>query len=137
VFFDGHPPGGEFAASQVRGVRVVFSLHREADDAIVDAVRDADQAGQVLVVTDDLDLARRAAQLGAKSTRVRTFFAAAPTDAREGDEKPSGAGSAHAADAGGLTDDEIARMERAHVSGERRTPGAPPRRRPRRSPRPR
>jgi predicted RNA-binding protein with PIN domain len=135
VFFDGHPPPGEFAASQARGVRVVFSLHREADDAIVDAVRDADEPRRVLVVTDDLELARRVAQLGAVTARVRAFFAqdrtaAVREDARDGEV-------AHPSDARGLSDAEIAEMERKFVSERRRTPGTLPKRAPTRRPRPR
>jgi len=138
VFFDGHPPGGEFAASQARGVRVVFSKHREADDEIVDAVRDADQAGRVLVVTDDLDLARRVSQLGAKTSRVRAFFARASADrvaeARD-DEKPSDSGGFTPADFG--LPDVIDLNDRRLLSDGRRTPGTRPSPRPRRRPRPR
>lgn len=135
VFFDGHPPPGEFAASQVRGVRVVFSLDREADDAIVDAVRDAADPRRVLVVTDDLELERRVKQLGAISARVRAFFAgerAAPAreDARDREV-------AHPTDARGLSDAEISEMERRYVSERRKTPGTLPKRAPTRPPRPR
>jgi predicted RNA-binding protein with PIN domain len=102
VFFDGYEPPGAFAESTDRGVRVVFSRGREADEALVDAVRDAEQAGRILVVTDDLGLARRAAQLGAKTTRVRTFFvrAAEPESAGQSDEKPTGSGGFTPADFG-------------------------------------
>jgi len=81
-------------------VRVVFSRSREADDAIVDAVRDAAQPGRLLVVTDDLELARRVGQLGARTARVRSFFAGESEPAAEGPEKPSGAGGFTAADFG-------------------------------------
>lgn len=101
VFFDGHPPPGEFAATQNRGVRVAFSMSREADEAIVDAVRDEDEPGRVLVVTDDLELARRVSQLGARTSRVRRFFAAAPDRvSEEADEKPTGSGGFTPADFG-------------------------------------
>jgi hypothetical protein len=140
VFFDGHPPGAEFAASQARGVRVVFSMHREADEAIVDAVRDADQAGRVLVVTDDLELARRVGQLGARSTRVRSFFArAAGRVAEETDEKPADSGGYTPADFG--LPDEIDLDDRSFLgaspSDGRRTPGTRPTRPTKRRPRPR
>lgn len=135
VFFDGHPPSGEFAASQARGVRVVFSLHREADDAIVDAVRDADDARCVLVVTDDLGLARRVQQLGAVTARVRAFFAETAQQERHDDGREREV--AHHSDARGLSDAEIAEMERSFVSERRRSPGTLPRRAPTKRPRPR
>lgn len=130
VFFDGHPPPGEFAVGQARGVRVVFSLDREADEAIVDAVRDADDPGRVLVVTDDLELERRVKQLGAISSRVRAFFAEERTAIRHSDDGREGE-VAHASDAGGLSDGEIAEMERRFVSERPRNPGTLPRRAPR------
>jgi len=135
VFFDGHPPSGEFAATEARGVRVVFSLHREADEAIVDAVRDADDARCVLVVTDDLGLARRVAQLGAVTARVRAFFSEEPSPAAPDDDRRGHV--AHTSDAAGLSDAEIAEMERSFVSERRRSPGTLPKRAPTRRPRPR
>jgi len=133
VFFDGHPPGGEFAATQNRGVNVVFSLSREADDAIVDAVRDADQAGQVLVVTDDLELSRRVAQLGAKTSRVRTFFSRGEGRVAESDEKPTDAGGFTAADFG--LPDVIDLNDKRLLSEGRQSSGTPPKRPTRKRPR--
>jgi predicted RNA-binding protein with PIN domain len=133
VFFDGHPPPGEFAVGEARGVRVVFSLHREADDAIVDAVRDAAEPTRVLVVTDDLGLARRVGQLGATTARVRAFFAQDRTSAVRVD--PRDREVAHPSDAGGLSDAEISDMERRFVSERRRSPGTLPKRAPRGRPR--
>ncbi len=135
VFFDGHPPPGEFAVGHARGVRVVFSLDREADELIVEAVRDADEPRRVLVITDDLGLARRVAQIGATTARVRAFFtqekhAPAHDDTRDGEV-------AHATDASGLSDTEISEMERRFVSERRRNPGTLPRRAPTRRPHPR
>lgn len=134
VFFDGYPPPGEFAESQARGVRVVFSKGREADEAIVDAVRDADDPRRALVVTDDLGLARRASQIGAKTSRVRAFFAPRAAAA-------PGCGTretqvAHPSDARGLSDAEISEMERAFTDA-RRTRGTRPSPPTRRPPRPR
>lgn len=100
LFFDGWPPPGEFVESSGRGVRVVFSKSREADESIVDAVRDAEQAGRILVVTDDLELSRRVTQIGAKTTRVRTFFDRVAAPADDEDAKPSGSGGFTAADFG-------------------------------------
>ena len=133
VFFDGHPPGGEFASSTARGVRVVFSMSREADDTIVDAVRDADQAGQVLVVTDDLGLSRRASQLGAKTSRVRAFFARAADRVSEADEKPTDAGGFTAADFG--LPEVIDLNDRTLLSEGPRSSGTPPKRPTRKRPR--
>jgi hypothetical protein len=135
VFFDGHPPPGEFAVGQARGVRVVFSLHREADDAIVDAVRDADEPRRVLVITDDLELARRVAQLGATTARVRAFFARGASTQPQHDARDREV--AHPTDARGLSNAEIAEMERLFVSERRRSPGTLPKRAPTPRPRPR
>ncbi len=136
VFFDGRPPGGEFAESSARGVRVVFSGAREADDAIVDAVRDADEPGRVLVVTDDLALSRRVAQLGAKTTRVRTFFSRRVDGQVEPpDVKPADCGEFTAADFG--LPETIDLDDRRFLSGGRRSPGTRPSRPTTRRPRPR
>ncbi len=132
VFFDGHPPGGEFASSQVRGVRVVFSLSREADDSIVDAVRDANEAGQVLVVTDDLGLARRVTQLGAKTTRVRKFFSRGAPAVEDVHEKPTDSGGFTAADFG--LPEVIDLNDRRLLNDGPRTPGTLPKRPTRRRP---
>jgi hypothetical protein len=120
VFFDGWPPPGEFVESAARGVRVVFSKGREADDEIVDAVRDADDPRRVLVVTDDVPLGRRAAQLGAKHLRISGYFTKdAPVEGGETDAARE-AQVAHPSDAGGLSDAEIAEMERQARQGFRR-----------------
>jgi predicted RNA-binding protein with PIN domain len=135
VFFDGHPPPGEFAASQARGVRVVFSRNREADEDIVDAVRDADEPRRVLVVTDDLGLSRRVQQLGAVAQRVRAFFAEPVATAQPENERSGQV--AYDGDARGLSDAEIAEMERRFVSERPRSGGTLPKRAPTRRPRPR
>lgn len=132
VFFDGHPPGGEFASSQARGVQVVFSLSREADDSIVDAVRDADQTGRILVVTDDLELARRVAQLGAKTTRVRKFFSRGAPPDEDPSEKPTDSGGFTAADFG--LPEVIDLDDRRLLNDGPRTPGTRPKRPTRRRP---
>jgi predicted RNA-binding protein with PIN domain len=104
VFFDGHPEPGAFGTTTLRGVRVVFSEGREADEAIVDAIRAADASGRVVVVTDDLGLSRRATQLGASAVRVWEWFARAnpprDADSRAGEEKPEGSGGFTPADFG-------------------------------------
>jgi hypothetical protein len=120
VFFDGHPPPGEFASSQARGVRVVFSLSREADEAIVDMLRDEDQTGRVVVVTDDLELARRARQLGARTSRVRPFFAREPSAAPGAPEKPGDADGFTPADFG--LPDVVDLDDRAFLDAKPRRP---------------
>jgi YacP-like NYN domain-containing protein len=150
VFFDGHPPPGEFDAYEARGVRVAFSLGREADELIVDAVRDADQAGALLVVTDDLELARRATQLGARTCRVRSWFAR-ELPAPRAEHKPAAHGftardfglpevvdldDRSLLDEGGLDGGALdGGALDGEVSGGRRSRGIPPRPRPRRPPR--
>jgi hypothetical protein len=74
VFFDGHPGAGAFGGSEHRGVTFRFSGDREADEAIVEHVRNARRPSRVTLVTDDLELARRAEQLGAVSIRIDAFF---------------------------------------------------------------
>lgn len=75
VFFDGHPGPGAFGGTEAGGVTVRFSGDAEADEAIVDSVRSSRRARNLVVVTDDLELAKRAEQLGASSLRVAQFFA--------------------------------------------------------------
>ena len=107
-------------------VRVEFSLSREADESIVDAVRDADQAGRVLVVTDDLELSRRVAQLGAKTTRIRAFFSRGEGRVSEDDAKPSDSGGFTPADFG--LPEVIDLADRGLLNEGPRTPGTPRRR---------
>ena len=75
VFFDGHPGSGEFGGTTDRGVTVRYAGDREADEAIVEHVREARRPGRIVVVTDDLELARRVEQVGASSMRVAQLFA--------------------------------------------------------------
>jgi len=88
VFFDGHPGTGAFAGTEDRGISVRFSGDVEADHAIVELVRASSRPRRFVVVTDDLELARRVEQMGASSLRVAQFLAdvAAP----DADDKPHG-----------------------------------------------
>ena len=74
VHFDGHPPAGAFGGTEDRGVTIRYSGSAEADDAILEELRATRTPGRYTVVTDDLELARRAEQLGAASVRIRHFF---------------------------------------------------------------
>jgi predicted RNA-binding protein with PIN domain len=82
VFFDARdaPPGLGSPASEL-GVRVQYCRRREADVAILELVRDADDARDILVVTNDREVGGVAKQHGARHKRVQEFF----TDADESD----------------------------------------------------
>ncbi|MHC4548281.1 MAG: NYN domain-containing protein [Planctomycetota bacterium] len=81
VFFDA--PGSS-APGRRFGVQVRYC--RDADAAILEAVREAEAPGRLVVVTDDREVAGRAAQLGAQVMNVAQFFgppeATAPTGRR-------------------------------------------------------
>jgi YacP-like NYN domain-containing protein len=76
VFFDGHPAAGEFGGTEHGGVTLRFSGDAEADDAIVDHLRRVQRPDNVTIVTDDRGLARRAEQIGAKTSGIDRFFGA-------------------------------------------------------------
>ena len=78
VYFDGHPEPGAFGGTEIRGVTIRFSGTEVADDEIVAHVRTSKRPRTLTVVTDDLGLARRIEQLGAKSIRVGAFFSKVP-----------------------------------------------------------
>jgi hypothetical protein len=62
----------------------------EADRAILDRVLEAQQPGALLVVTNDLEMARKARQLGAKTTSVDEWFD--PGEGPAPDDKPDPGG---------------------------------------------
>jgi hypothetical protein len=72
------------------GLRVRYVRGREADDAILDRVRSAERPGDLVVVTDDRELAGGARQLGARTLPVREFLGEDGTPAQE--PPPPGAG---------------------------------------------
>ncbi|MDH3591653.1 MAG: NYN domain-containing protein [Planctomycetota bacterium] len=75
VYFDARrAPAGLMPEQRRFGLDVVFCRTREADDAILEAVRDADQPSRLVVVTNDNEVAGRAAQLGAQALGVAEFF---------------------------------------------------------------
>jgi len=135
VFFDGHPGSGAFGGTEHRGVTLRFSGGAEADQGIVDHVRQAKRPRAITVVTDDLELARRVEQLGASSLRVRQFFADLPYFSAVREPPPdskSAPGGFTAADFGlpeAVDSDRPSGNLDNHPDG-----GAPPRRRPRNLP---
>ncbi len=83
VFFDARQaPSGILDSVRELDVRVIYCREREADAFILDHVRDATNAAQIVVVTNDREVAGKAVQLGARSRGVAEFFAGrAATDA--------------------------------------------------------
>ncbi|MHC4959715.1 MAG: NYN domain-containing protein [Planctomycetota bacterium] len=77
VYFDARdaPPGLASPASEF-GVRVQYCRRREADAAILEEVRDADDAREIVVVTNDREVGGVARQHGARHKRVQEFFGA-------------------------------------------------------------
>ena len=78
VFFDARgapaPSIGMGDRTSELGIDVVYCRRREADALILDEVRDADAPGRLIVVTNDREVAGRAAQLGARAVGVQEYF---------------------------------------------------------------
>jgi len=75
VFFDArNAPPGVPSSTREYGVHVRYCRFREADAAIIEAVRGADEPGALVVVTNDREVAGRCAQLGARASGVEAFF---------------------------------------------------------------
>jgi len=75
VFFDARrAPVGIPETLSERGVTVRYCRNLEADAAILGMVRAAAAPGQLVVVTNDREVAGRAAQLGAQAMSVADFF---------------------------------------------------------------
>jgi predicted RNA-binding protein with PIN domain len=75
VFFDARrAPVGTMDAMSELGVSVRYCRGREADTAILDIVRSASAPAQIIVVTNDREVAGKATQLGARSLAVKDFF---------------------------------------------------------------
>jgi len=75
VFFDARrAPAGLFEREALHGILAIYCREREADDFILDAVRDSANPTQVLVVTNDRQIAGTARQHGAKVSAVADFF---------------------------------------------------------------
>lgn len=75
VFFDARrAPAGVMDTMSEAGVTVRYCRGDEADKAIVETVRRAGAPGQIIVVTNDREVAGRATQLGARALAVQDFF---------------------------------------------------------------
>jgi len=75
VFFDARrAPEGLFEREALHGILAIYCREREADDFILDAVRDSANPKQVTVVTNDRQIAGTARQHGAKAVAVEEFF---------------------------------------------------------------
>jgi len=75
VFFDARrAPEGLFEREALHGVLAIYCREREADDFILDAVRDSANPSQVTVVTNDRQIVGIARQHGAKAVAVQEFF---------------------------------------------------------------
>ena len=87
VYFDarGAPPGLPESARE-QGVRVRYCRRDEADRAILDRILDADRPSDLLVVTNDLEMALKAKQLGARHATVDSWFDSGDTGTP--DDKP-------------------------------------------------
>jgi len=75
VFFDARrAPAGVMDTMSELGVSVRYCRGREADAAILEIVRGAGAPAQILVVTNDREVAGKATQLGARALAVKDFF---------------------------------------------------------------
>lgn len=75
VFFDAREAPRDLPESRSElGVEVYYCRLREADQAILDEVRAADDARELVVVTNDREVAGRAVQLGARALGVTEFL---------------------------------------------------------------
>jgi predicted RNA-binding protein with PIN domain len=92
VFFDAsRAPAGTMDTLSELGVTVRYCRDMEADAAILRTVRSAAAPGQLIVVTNDREVAGRAAQLGARALRVEEFFgprSPLPSPGRRPPKKP-------------------------------------------------
>jgi hypothetical protein len=90
VFFDARKaPRGLPGTTREEGLRVVYCREREADREILDRVRDAARPSEIIVVTDDREVAGGARQMGARSVRVDEFLGG---EAAAGPEEKDGPG---------------------------------------------
>jgi predicted RNA-binding protein with PIN domain len=92
VFFDARrAPAGIMDAMSELGVSVRYCRGREADVAILEIVRAAAAPGQIVVVTNDREVAGKATQLGAQALAVKDFLgprSPLPSPGRKPPKKP-------------------------------------------------
>jgi hypothetical protein len=75
VFFDARrAPEGLFEREALHGILAIYCREREADAFILDAVRDAADPNNVLVVSNDRQITGTARQHGAKTSGIDDFF---------------------------------------------------------------
>ena len=85
VYFDArHAPADLLEVFAEHGLHVVYCRGAEADDAIVERVRNASAPGRYVVVTNDREVAGRCRQLGAQASGVVEFFGPGPIERVEG-----------------------------------------------------
>ena len=88
VFFDAREAPRDLAESRCeQGVDVYYCRRREADQAILDEVRASDDARELIVVTNDREVAGRAAQLGARAVGVAEFLGPADRAPEPGERR--------------------------------------------------
>ncbi|MHC4729764.1 MAG: NYN domain-containing protein [Planctomycetota bacterium] len=86
VFFDAREAPRDLAESRRElGVDVYYCRRREADQAILDEVRATDDPRGLVVVTNDREVAGRAAQLGAQAVGVAEFLGPADRGGEAGE----------------------------------------------------
>jgi predicted RNA-binding protein with PIN domain len=89
VFFDARrAPAGIMDTMSELGVTVRYCRGGEADHAIVATVRNAAAPGQIIVVTNDREVAGKATQLGARALSVKEFFGPRSPLPRPGQRPP-------------------------------------------------
>jgi predicted RNA-binding protein with PIN domain len=89
VFFDAREaPPGLAESGREQGVHVHYCRRREADQAILDEVRDADDSRELIVVTNDREVAGRARQLGARAVGIAEFLGPARPRGAPAERRP-------------------------------------------------
>lgn len=90
VYFDAQNAPPDLLGDRRRqlGVDVVYCRKMEADDRILRAVRDAENARSLTVVTNDRKVAGIARQHRARTVGVREYFGSPPPDEEDGPRRP-------------------------------------------------
>ncbi len=88
VVFDGAPPEGTPAVELLGPVTIRYSGHGTADDLIIHRLPSGPSARNWTIVTDDRELARRAAAAGARTLPVSTWLARLEDPSQPAGEKP-------------------------------------------------
>lgn len=88
VIFDGPPPEGVPGVERLGAVSVRYAGKRSADDLIIERLPSGASAADWTVVTDDRELARRAAAAGARTLGAAAWLARSETAIEPDGEKP-------------------------------------------------